>query len=94
MMKVVVQSALGPVRIGGAIQQGQAALSSEHLLRILAGKPYAGKLHVRIDEGEEEDKDRKCGSDPLPLAYFFSTLLTLHFISRCYSKCMLRNFLV
>ena len=61
MMKVVIQSALGPVRIGGAIQQGQAALSSEHLLRILAGKPYAGKLHVRFDEGEEEDKARKCG---------------------------------
>ena len=81
MMKVVVQSALGPVRIGGAIQQGQAALSSEHLLRILAGKPYAGKLHVRFDEGEEDDKDRKCGSDPLPLAFFFSTLLAkmLHF---------------
>ena len=35
------------------------------------GKPYAGKSHVRIDEGEEEDKDRKCGSDPLPLTSSF-----------------------
>jgi len=41
----------------------------------ILGKPYAGKLHVRFDEGEEDDKDRKCGSDPLPLAFFFSTLL-------------------
>jgi hypothetical protein len=27
----------------------------------ILGKPYAGKLHVRFDEGEEEDKVRKCG---------------------------------
>lgn len=28
----------------------------------ILGKPYAGKLHVRFDEGVEEDKVRKCGS--------------------------------
>jgi hypothetical protein len=27
----------------------------------ILGKPYAGKLHVRFDEGEEEAKVRKCG---------------------------------
>ena len=26
------------------------------MLRILAGKPYAGKLHVRIDEGEKKTR--------------------------------------
>jgi hypothetical protein len=27
----------------------------------ILGKPYAGKLHVRFDEGEEEAKVSKCG---------------------------------
>jgi len=41
---------------------------------MILGKPYAGKLHVRFDEGEEEDKAKKMWLDPLPLAFFFSTL--------------------
>ena len=34
------------------------------------GKPYAGKPHVRFDEGVKEVKVRKCGTDPFPLASF------------------------
>jgi len=41
---------------------------------MILGKPYAGKLHVRFDEGEEEDKAKKMWLDPLPLASsFYST---------------------
>ncbi len=43
----------------------------------ILGKPYAGKLHVRFDEGEEEDKDRKCG---LTLYRLFSSFLLYRLI--------------
>jgi hypothetical protein len=43
----------------------------------MLGKPYAGKLHVRFDEGKEEDEACKCSFVSLPLAFFFSTLLAI-----------------
>ena len=40
----------------------------------ITGKPYAGKLHVRIDEGEK----RKANTPRFSLLYWFNFLIFNH----------------
>jgi hypothetical protein len=36
----------------------------------ILGKPYAGKLHVRIDEGERKTRPGNAARDPYRLFFF------------------------
>jgi hypothetical protein len=51
----------------------------------ILGKPYAGKPHVRIDEGEKEARSENEAS-ALYRLFLFSTLLAYSFPSRGYQN--------